>query len=81
LNLAQDCIAQHDNATLFVVGQVGRAHFLHKKIPIATDFLYTAQEPTLLRAREIGSIMLKLFESEALDEIDVLYTRMLPPFQ
>ncbi len=62
---------------LFIVGQVGRHYFEKKNIPIDINFKYTAQNPTMNRARHISKILVELFEEEKLDEIYVVYTKMI----
>ena len=62
---------------LFIVGQVGRHYFVKKNIPIDINFKYTAQNPTMNRARHISKILVELFEEEKLDEIYVVYTKMI----
>ena len=42
---------------LFIVGQVGRHYFEKKNIPIDINFKYTAQNPTMNRARHISKIL------------------------
>ena len=49
---AQELLAQHPNTKLFVVGEYGRRFFAQRGIPIEHSFLYTAQNPTMARARE-----------------------------
>ncbi len=61
---------------LFVVGEVGRHYFEKKNIPVDINFRYTAQNPTMNRARHIAGRLTKLFESGELDEIYVVYTDM-----
>lgn len=61
---------------LFIVGQVGRHYFEKKNIPIDINFKYTAQNPTMNRARHISKILVELYEEEKLDEVYVVYTRM-----
>lgn len=61
---------------LFIVGQVGRHYFERKNIPIDIDFRYTAQNPTMNRARHIAKILVELFEEDKLDEVYVVYTKM-----
>ena len=62
---------------LFIVGQVGRHYFEKKNIPIDINFKYTAQNPTMNRARHISKVLVELFEEEKLDEIYVVYTKMI----
>ena len=64
----------HQNTKLFVVGEYGRQFFSQHHIPIARSFLYTAQNPTMHRAREISSILLDLFNRDKLDKIYIIYT-------
>lgn len=62
---------------LFVVGQVGRRYFEHKNIPVDIDFKYTAQNPNMNRARYIADKMIELFVNKQLDEVYIIYTRMI----
>lgn len=68
--------AQHPDMELFVVGGYGRHYFKHHHIPIRRSFLYTAQNPTMERAREIASLLLEGFDQGELKEIYVVYTDM-----
>ena len=70
-----------DNCYLFVMGQVGRMYFQKQKRSnerfVDGEFLYTTQNPTLYRARDIAEKMLEKFRSEELDEIYLIYTDMI----
>ena len=61
---------------LFVVGQLGRHYFEKKNIPIDISFNYTAQNPTMNRARHIAEKMAELFLDKKIDDLYVIYTRM-----
>jgi F-type H+-transporting ATPase subunit gamma len=61
---------------LFVVGQVGRRYFEKKNIPVDIDFRYTAQNPNMNRARVISEKVVELFKNGELDEVYIVYTRM-----
>lgn len=61
---------------LFVVGQVGRRYFEKKNIPIDINFKYTAQNPNMNRARIISEKVVELFKKGELDEVYIVYTRM-----
>ena len=50
---------KHDKL-LFVVGEYGRRYFNSKNIPIEKTFLYTAQNPTLSRAKDWISVLLSI---------------------
>lgn len=65
---------EHPDLKLFVVGEYGRQFFLKHNIPIERSFLYTAQNPTMQRAREIGDILLENFNEGKLDKIFIVYT-------
>ena len=66
LKLAEGKLARHPGASLFVVGQVGRSYFQEHSIPIDVEFLYTAQNPTVPRARDIAESMMDLFPEGSL---------------
>ncbi|MDE5770405.1 MAG: ATP synthase F1 subunit gamma [Ruminococcus sp.] len=71
-----------DNCYLFVMGQVGRMYFQNrmkntKKAYVDGEFLYTTQNPTLYRAREIAELVLAKFEKRELDEVYIIYTNMI----
>ncbi len=67
---------EHHDPKLFVVGEYGRHYFTSHNIPIEKSFLYTAQNPTIHRAREISDILLNLFNQGELAKIFVIYTDM-----
>ena len=81
LKLAEQKMAGAAHPSLFVVGQVGRSYFQEHGIPIDVEFLYTAQNPNVGRARDIAELMLDLFLAGQLDEVYVLFTRMVSSFQ
>ncbi len=61
---------------LFVVGQLGRHYFENRNIDIDINFKYTAQNPTMNRARLIAVKLVELYTDGNIDEVDVIYTRM-----
>lgn len=65
------------NDMLFVVGEVGHHYFERKKIPIDISFHYTAQNPSMNRARHIAEKLIELFVDKKLDEVYVAYTKMI----
>ena len=74
LRTAQRLLDEHPDTRLFVVGEYGRRFFAQRNIPIERSFLYTAQNPTLARAREISSLLLEQYDREELKKIYVVYT-------
>ena len=73
---AQQLLERHPDTKLFVVGEYGRRFFDQRRIPIEHSFLYTAQNPTMARAREIGTLLTDAFDRGELKEIFIIYTDM-----
>ena len=69
-------MGEHKDPKLFVVGEYGRHYFTSHNIPIEKSFLYTAQNPTVQRAREISALLLDLFDRGELSKIFIIYTDM-----
>ncbi len=76
LKLAESRMGNGKRDHLYVVGEVGRQYFLHRNVDLDGEFHYTAQKPTLSRARHISMEMLALFREKKVDEVYVVYTRM-----
>lgn len=76
LKLAKEQIDDCGEYSLFVVGEVGRQYFHSQKIDVDGHFLYTAQNPTMHRAREIAGRVLELYETGEADEIYMIFTTM-----
>ena len=74
LKLAESYLARKKDPTWFLIGQMGRHYFEKKNISIDGEFMYTAQDPTLERAREIVDTLVGLFEQGALDDIYLVFT-------
>ena len=83
IKAAENEMAKHNsqNTMLFVVGQVGRQYFLRKGVTVDCEFLYTAQNPTMYRAREISEAILNLFQTRQLDDVYLIYTKMVTPIK
>lgn len=73
---AMQLMKEHEDPKLFVVGEYGRHYFMSHDIPIERSFLYTAQNPTIQRAREISNILLEMFHKKKLAKLYVIYTDM-----
>ena len=71
---ASRLMTKNHDKLLFVVGEYGRRYFNQKKIPIEKTFLYTAQNPTLARAREISDHLLDLYDNKKLSKIYIVFT-------
>ncbi len=75
LKIAQENMDAGGVNKLFVVGMIGRQYFARKGVDIAENFEYTAQRPSMHRARMIASRVLELYKAKELDEIHVIYTK------
>ena len=67
-------VQDHDDVKLFVVGEYGRHYFESHSAPIEENFRFTAQNPTLDRAREISGILLEKYLSKEIVKLFVVYT-------
>ncbi len=76
LKQTEEMLQRHPHTKLFVVGEMGRVYFHARNIPIEEQFHYTAQNPTLHRARVITGRMLDLYAEREIDEVYIVYTRM-----
>ena len=76
-NVVQETLrarTEYQDMRLFVVGEYGRHYFSSQKIPFENDFSFTAQDPTLQRARHISDVLLEEFLSGKISRIFVIYT-------
>ena len=78
--LAEEEMGKHHKTKLYVVGEYGRRYFQRRNYDIEKSFLYTAQNPTFSRAREISSILLEQYDNKEIDEIRVIYSDMVSEF-
>lgn len=77
----EECMQKNANTKLFVVGEMGRQYFKKKGLKIAHQFHYTAQNPTVGRARNIADIVINQFLDHKVDEVIMIYTRMINSMQ
>jgi len=61
---------------LYVVGEVGRQVLASRKVHMEGQFKYTAQNPSIHRARVITEMILEQFKSGEIDEAYIVYTEM-----
>ncbi len=76
IKIAEEAALSDNKNMLFVVGQVGRRYFEKKNIPIDINFKYTAQNPNMNRARIISEKIVELFREGELDEVYIIFTRI-----
>ena len=73
---AQQYMADHPDTVLYVVGEYGRRWFAQRNIPIEKTLLYTPQNPTLGRARQIAELLLERYDAGEINAVVVIYTDM-----
>ncbi len=76
LKKAREEVAKAKEFRLFFVGEYGRHMFRDLKEHIADDFHSTAYDPSVHRARVMMEYLMDLYDREELDEIYIIYTRM-----
>lgn len=76
IKMAEAEMRKGEKNTLYVLGQVGKQHFLRAGAYIPNDFYFTNHMPTRFRARSIAEIVLKAFDDRELDEVYLIYTQM-----
>jgi len=74
LKKTMEMMGEEPEYRLFVVGEYGRQYFRGARIPLEEDFLFTAQNPSLHRAREICHILVEQYLRGQLNKIYVVYT-------
>lgn len=74
--MAHELLEQGTNNRLFFVGELGRQYFAKEGLAVDTEFKYTAQNPSLHRARVITDRIMELYDAEELDEVYIVYTKM-----
>lgn len=68
--------ANKGESSLYVIGQVGMHHFEKRGYAVDEHFMYTAQNPSLNRARRIAEFIIDKYVRHELDDVYILYTRM-----
>ena len=72
----QQLMAEHPGTALYAVGEYGRRWFAQRGVPVEKSFLYTAQNPTLDRARHIAELLLDRFDAGEINSVWIIYTDM-----
>lgn len=76
LKLTEEEMGKYPHTRLFVVGEIGRQYFESRGIKIDETFHYTAQNPSLHRARMITARVLDEYQTGRLHNLIVIYTEM-----
>lgn len=81
LKLAEKKLSALSHPRLYLVGQMGRNWFSGKESFDVAQVAYSAQNPDLKRARQLGELLLDAFTKGDLDEVWMIYTNMASPLQ
>ena len=76
LKKARELIDQAEDYRLFVVGELGRQFFRSQGYPVEEKFVYSANNPSIHRARMMTEYIIDLYQKEELDEVYIILTRM-----
>ena len=74
IKVAEQLLSKHQDNQIYVVGEYGRAYFIKHNYEIDQSFLYTAQNPTMNRAREIGAVLIDSFLNGEISKVYIVYT-------
>lgn len=76
LRIVDMLMREEVNSKLYVIGEVGRQAFAGQKAPMEGQFKYTAQNPSIHRARVVGELIINQFLQGELDEAYIVYTEI-----
>ena len=76
LKEAQKMIDEVEEYRLFVVGEIGRHYFSNLGYNIEKEFHFSAGNPSIHRARVMEEYIIDLYKQEQIDEVYIIYTRM-----
>jgi len=74
IKMAEEQLRAHEDMILFNIGEYGWNYFLNKKYKKAEDFRYSASFPTIWKAKQITNELLRYYDNDIVDEIDIIYT-------
>jgi F-type H+-transporting ATPase subunit gamma len=69
-------IDSHDKATCITIGKKARDFFKKNEVESLGEYLYISEKPTFADAQDIARKALKLYTDEKVDEIKLVYTRL-----
>lgn len=77
LKEAQKVIDSVEKYRLFVVGEIGRHYFTRLGYNVEENFRFSESNPSIHRARVMTEHIVELYKQEQIDEVYVIYTRMI----
>ncbi len=73
----EDIKDKKDNTYLITVGLKGREYFKRRGYNIAGEFIGMTEDPSFSHAKDIGEIVMDMFEKEEIDEVYMVYTEFI----
>ena len=77
LKKAQEMIDASASYRLYVVGELGRHYFASQGYKLEEGFCYSANNPSIHRARMMTENIIEAYKNEEIDEVYVIFTRMI----
>ena len=77
LKLAESNLKRNPGSLVMVAGHMGRSFLQRKRFNVSEEFDYPVQNPSVYRAREIADVVLEMFTKGELDEVYLVYTKMI----
>lgn len=75
--VSEEYLSKGDENTLFLIGQMGRNYFKKNNRIVDVEFHYTAQNPSIYRARDITESVIELYVNKYIDEVYIIYNKMI----
>ncbi len=77
LKMTEENLSKGKNNFIFMIGQMGRNYFNRRNIIIDCEYLYVAQNPTLMRTRPIAENVIDLYDANEIDEVYIVFNKMI----
>ncbi|HBQ64345.1 MAG TPA: ATP synthase F1 subunit gamma [Clostridiales bacterium] len=76
IKLAEMLAENEPNHILYIVGHMGREHFIRQHYHVNEEFEYSMHNPTAYLARDMTDVIIRDFLNGKLDEVYIAYTYM-----
>jgi F-type H+-transporting ATPase subunit gamma len=76
IKLTEESCPSDGTGFLLLIGNIGKRYFLRRSYPILESFHFSTSVPTVYEAKEISDYVLEQFDSGAIDEFHIVFTRM-----
>lgn len=77
IKAAEAQIEDDSSYRIYAVGETARQHFIRQGYNIDEEFHYSANNPSIHRARVITEYIIDLYKREELDDVYVVFTKMI----